>query len=81
MIIARYEAPKQRLTVHYGYVLIEDAGVDKPHRFHVCQVNLDTGATINSGSMWELDERGAWRVFHKMIEKNAAYGPDTWERS
>jgi len=79
MIIGRYEVPKQKATRHYGFLLIEAAGIKDADRYSILTVDLKTGAEV-SGS-YKLTASEAWKCFHQKIQENSIFGPETWERT
>lgn len=73
-VIAKYTAPKQRMTRHYGFVIVHNTASDKysVHRFYI----EDGGM---SDSVYDLTAEEAWKEFHERIARNSEYGPGTWE--
>lgn len=85
-VIAKYEAPKQRATIHYGYRILKskaDVGPDSGVYIYTVatyQPEIDSiGEAHLSSIIRTEDVTEAWEHFHAAIARNAAYSPSTWE--
>ena len=72
-ILAKYEAPKQRMTVHYGIRLVKRLPF-----YEVETYTIATGGTLQTLTS-SRSIVNAWAQFHSAIVEKSQYGPSTWE--
>ena len=75
-IIAEYKAPKQRITIHYGYQIVQNHDQGE-WCYSVEKIDLTHNQVIDFNE--ELSADTAWLLFHSHIQKNSEYGPGAWE--